>query len=311
MLVLRDDFTPFQGESILTIGKFDGLHLGHQALINQVKTRARALDLDVVPALLTFDPHPAAVLSPRGQPPLLTPLPEKLRLLDQLGIELVALVTFTRETAATSAADFLRYLQTALRPRELWVGPDFALGHNREGDLPYLRRWGAEHNVVIGTVEPVQLDGETISGSRIRALLDAGDMEGAARLLGRPMTVVGLVARGDQRGHQIGFPTANVVPEPAKAIPANGVYVTLAEVAGVRYPSVTNVGVRPTFGGTKRLVEAHLLDWEGDLYGRELTVHFLHRLRPELKFNGIAALVAQIEADVAQAREWLATAEGQ
>lgn len=309
MLVLRDDFSRFDGESILTIGKFDGIHLGHQALINQVKTRAAGVG--VVPALLTFDPHPAAVLSPRGQPPLLTPLPEKLHLLDRMGIELVALVTFTRETAATTAADFLRMVQNGLRPRELWVGPDFALGHNREGNVPYLRHWGVEHGVGVGTVEPVKLDGEVVSGSRIRSLLDAGDVESAARLLGRPPTVVGLVARGDQRGRRLGFPTANVVPDPNKAIPANGVYVTLTEVAGGRYPAVTNVGVRPTFGGTQRMVEAYLLDWTGDLYGHQLSILFLHRLRPELKFQSIDALVAQIEADIAQARDWLATAEVQ
>lgn len=307
MFVLRDDFSAFQGESVLTIGKFDGIHLGHQALINQVKQRAAALD--VVPALLTFDPHPAAVLSPRGQPPLLTPLSEKLRLLDQMGIELVALVTFTRETANTSAADFLRFLRANLRPRELWVGPDWRFGHNREGDVTFARRWGEEYGIVLGTIDPVRIDGEIVSGSRIRSLLDAGDVEGAARFIGRPPAVVGLVARGDQRGGRIGFPTANVVPDPTKALPANGVYVTLTEVDGVRhpYPSVTNVGVQPTFGGTRRLVESYLLDWEGDLYGRELTVHFLHRLRPEMKFDGVAALVAQIQEDVVQARVWLSS----
>ena len=162
MLVLRDDLSSFRGESVLTIGKFDGLHLGHQALITRVKERAAALG--VVPALLTFDPHPAAVLSPRGQPPLLTLLPEKLRLLELMGIELVVLITFTHETANTSAADFLRMLKEGLGLRELWVGPDFAMGHNREGNVPYLRRWGDANGVVIGTVEPVEVDGEIVSG---------------------------------------------------------------------------------------------------------------------------------------------------
>ncbi|HYN87403.1 MAG TPA: bifunctional riboflavin kinase/FAD synthetase [Ardenticatenaceae bacterium] len=306
MLVLRDDFSSFEGESVLTIGSFDGVHLGHQALIEPV--RRRAADLGAVPALLTFDPHPAAVLSPRGQPPLLTPLPHKLRLLDELGIELVALITFTRETAATRAVDFLRLLHTTLRIRELWVGPDFALGHKREGNLAYLQRWGHEHGVAVTAVEPVRIGGEVVSSSRIRARLQAGDVEGATQLLGRPPTVGGVVAQGDQRGRQIGFPTANVVPDPTVALPANGVYVTLAEVRGERHPAVTNVGVRPTFGGARQLVETYLLDWQGDLYGHELAAHFLHRLRPEMKFDGIAALVAQIQADAEAARAWWAHA---
>jgi riboflavin kinase/FMN adenylyltransferase len=317
MLILRDDFTPFQGQSVLTIGKFDGLHLGHQRLLATIRQRAEQQQAQSV--VVTFDPHPAAVLSPAGAPPLLTPLPEKLALLEALGINATALIHFRRETAAIRALDFLAWLQRDLRPREIWVGPDFAFGYKREGTVALLREWGEQHGVGIGTVEAITGNGEMIAGSTLRQLLAAGDVATVAAQLGRPYTLAGTVVQGDQRGRTIGIPTANLSAPPEKARPANGVYVTLAEIGGTQpaptlsaspgqyWPAVTNVGVRPTVDGTRQLVETYLLDWSGNLYDQPLQVHFLQHLRPEQKFNSFDALVSQIHRDVQAARDWFAT----
>lgn len=298
---LRDDLSPFAGESVLTIGKYDGIHLGHQRLIERVVERAQALG--VTPALITFDPHPLQVLRPELAPPLLTPLDEKAALLEALGIELLVLLTFDRAMAQTRAADFLDRLAATLRPRELWLGEDFALGYKREGDMPFIRAWAAPRGIAVESLPLVTVGGEPVSGQRIRALLDAGDVVGAGALLGRPPSVRGEVMHGEARGRTVGFPTANLVPGPERALPANGVYATRARLPdGTLQAGVTNIGVRPTFDGTERRVECHLFDWEGDLYGREITVHFLYRLREERRFESFPALLAQIRADAERAR---------
>lgn len=304
MRITRDDFSSFADETVLTIGKFDGLHLGHQRLLATVRERANALD--VCAGLLTFDPHPAAVLHPDGAPPLITPLPDKQQLLHRFGLDVLAVVTFTREFASLRAHEFLTLLSEGLHPRELVVGPDFGFGYRREGDVAYLREWGGKNDVAIHVVEPVIVDGERVSGSRVRDLLLAGNVAQTRRLLGRPPTVTGPVIEGDKRGRQIGVPTANVVPPSDQALPADGVYVSVVQWNGERQPAVTNVGVRPTVDGTRRLVESHLLEWSGDLYGRRITTNFLHRLRSEMKFDSFDALVTQIKRDVETAKAWFA-----
>lgn len=303
MLVLRDDFSSFTGQTVLTIGKFDGLHLGHQALIRLVRDRATALGVQA--GLVTFDPHPAAVLRPEGAPPLITPLPDKLQLLERWGLDVTAIITFTPQVAQMRAAVFLEYLERGLHPRAFVVGPDFRFGHRREGTVEFLRAWAAERQIEVHVVPPVLVDGEHISGSRIRELIAQGAVEAAARFLGRPFGMSGEVVVGDRRGHQIGIPTANIQPQPDQVVPANGVYVTLVEWNQALYPAVTNVGVRPTVDGRRRQVESHILEWSGELYGKRITVYFLHRLRSEQKFSSVAHLVEQIRRDIQAARAWL------
>lgn len=308
MQTIRDDLSTFDGETVLTIGKFDGIHVAHQMLLAHIMERAASLG--VKSGMVTFDPHPAAVLRPEGAPPLLTTVHEKQQLLERLGLDLLVLLTFNRETMQTPAADYLAYLVEGLRPRELWVGEDFALGYKREGDVAFIRRWAEPRGIAVHTIPLLEVGDEVVSGSRIRALLEDGDVARAGRLLGRPPSVTGIVQEGDRRGRTIGFPTANLVPPPTHALPANGVYATHTLLAdGTRVPSVTNVGTRPTFDGQRRQVESHLFDWSGDLYGEEVTVQFLHRLRDERRFDGIDALLAQIRADAAQARAMLGLAK--
>jgi riboflavin kinase/FMN adenylyltransferase len=292
--------------TILTIGAFDGVHRGHQHLIDSAVRRAR--EVGCQSAVLTFDPHPDLVIHPERDRLYLTSLEERAELIERLGTDLLIVMSFTRETMGLTAQDFMSKVCGAVVLRELWVGWDFALGRRREGDLARLRQLGAQLDYTVHPVGAFALaDGTPISSTRIRSALAAGDLDSAAMLLGRPFAVEGRVTLGDQRGRTIGFPTANVAVEQLHALPADGVYVCDAEVGGQRYGAVTNIGVRPTFDGTQRKVEAYLLDFVDDIYGETLRLTLRHRLRGERKFDGITALVAQITSDVAAARAWLLT----
>ncbi|MBX0326649.1 bifunctional riboflavin kinase/FAD synthetase [Oscillochloris sp. ZM17-4] len=292
-----------QRPAVLTMGKFDGLHLGHRQLIGTAVRRAR--ELGFVSAALTWDPHPNLVLRPDSPPQLLTSLEEKIDLIAALGPDLLIVAPFTEATKTTSAAAYMAQICAALPLRELWVGEDFAMGRGRSGDVPSLMTIGRDLGFAVGAVSKVMLGGEPVSSSRVRGLLAAGDVEGAAAMLGRPFGLRGTVVPGDQRGRLIGFPTANLQIRPEHVLPADGVYACRIALDGASLPAVTNVGVRPTFDGLRRTVEAHLLDWGGDLYGRALQVTFLHRLRGEQRFSGVDALVAQIRRDADAARELL------
>lgn len=290
--------------TILTIGAFDGVHRGHQQLIEGVGRRAR--DLGYQSAVLTFNPHPDLVIHPERDRLYLTSMDERVELVGRYGADLLIVMPFTRETMSLSALDFMSSVCKAVALRELWVGWDFALGRKREGDLARLRQIGQQLNYAVHPVSAFALDdGTPISSTRIRSALAAGDLETAAMLLGRQFAVQGLVALGDQRGRTIGFPTANVDVDQLHVLPADGVYICDAEVGGRHYGAVTNIGVRPTFDGTRRKVEAYLLDFVDDIYGETLRLTLRHRLRGEKKFDGITALVAQITSDVAAARAWL------
>lgn len=289
--------------SVLTMGKFDGLHLGHQELISTTVERARTLGFGS--AALTWDPHPNVVLRP-GQPvELLTSLEEKIELIGRFGLDLLIVAPFTEATKATSAEAYMRQIVAAVPVRELWVGEDFAMGRGRSGDVAALMGIGAELGFAVGAVRQIAADGQPVSASRVRERLRAGDVTGAVELLGRPFGLRGVVVEGDKRGRTIGFPTANLQIGPHHVLPADGVYACRVYLNGIGFPAVTNIGVRPTFDGLRRTVEAHLLDWSGDLYGQSIRVEFLHRLRGEQKFAGIEALVAQIRADADAARELL------
>ena len=291
--------------TILTIGAFDGVHRGHQHLIGSTVRRARQLECQS--AALTFDPHPDMVMHPERERMYLTSFEERAELIEALGVDLLIVLGFTRELMTLPAAAFMAHVCQAIALRELWIGWDFALGRRREGTLPRLREIGHELGYSVHPVDAFAFaDGTPVSSTRIRDLLRAGDAATAARLLGRPFSVRGIVARGDQRGRTIGFPTANITISDHHLLPGDGVYVCHAWVNGQRYGAVTNVGLRPTFAGTHRTIEAYLLDFVGDIYGEVARLDILHRLRGEQTFAGIAALVAQINADVAAARRWLA-----
>lgn len=289
--------------AVLTMGKFDGLHLGHQRLIATTIEHARALG--IASAVLTWEPHPNAVLRPDQPLQLLTSLEEKIELIAHHGPDQLIIAPFTRATMTTSAAAYMAQIVAAIPVRELWVGEDFAMGRGRTGDVASLMVIGSNLGFAVGAVSKVIRDGMAVSASRVRELLGAGAVEAVAPLLGRPFGLRGLVVEGDRRGRTIGFPTANLQIGPEHVLPADGVYACRVYLNGVGLPAVTNIGVRPTFDGLRRTVEAHLLDWSGDLYGQSLRLEFSARLRGEQKFAGVEELIAQISRDAAQARALL------
>jgi riboflavin kinase / FMN adenylyltransferase len=286
--------------AVVTIGVFDGVHRGHQALISQVVARARVLGGESV--VLTFHPHPRAVLRPEVPTYSLTSLNDRLRLIADMGVDTIATIEFTRDLSQLSAEEFLDLLQKHVNLRELWVGEDFALGHHRAGTVARLSELGLERNFIVHPVAAIDAEGDRISSSRTRELIAAGDVEEAARLLGRYPFISGLVVPGLQRGRTLGFPTANLALTDTYLLPANGIYAVYAELDGVRLPAVANIGVRPTFGNNDRLVEVYILDFDRSIYGQSLGVHLVKRLRAELRFASVDDLVAQMQRDVADAR---------
>jgi riboflavin kinase / FMN adenylyltransferase len=293
----------------LTIGSFDGVHLGHQAIVKRLSQGAHKVGSQAV--VLTFFPHPAVVLGKRKDPFYLTSSEERAALLKAYGADAVITLPFNREVAATSALDFLAKLNAHLILTFLLVGPDFALGRNREGDVQTLQKLGQGFGYTLEVMPPVQADGEVVSSSRIRGLLAAGDVVPAARLLNRPYRISGRVITGDNRGRAIGIPTANLEVWAERALPNAGVYVCRAFVEGRPWQAVTNVGVRPTFetSPVPPRVEAHLLDFDVPIYGQEIELDFLARLRDEQRFPDIQALVAQIRRDIEETRVFFRESE--
>ncbi len=284
----------------VAVGNFDGVHLGHQALV--AATRAAAASRQGSSVVLTFDPHPAAVIAPDRAPARLASLGQKVDTLTALGVDAVVVLPFDRAWAEVEASDFARrVIAEALHAQVVVVGADFRFGHRRAGDVPLLQQLGPALGFTVEVVPPVFAGTEPVSSTRVRAALALGAVDAAAALLGRPFAVRGHVVAGDQRGRTLGFPTANVEPE-GEVLPAHGVYACRVTVNGVRHAAVANVGRRPTFGGTDVRLEAHLLDFERDLYGTVMEVAFERRLRGEQRFAGKDVLVAQIAADASAAR---------
>lgn len=288
--------------SALTIGSFDGVHRGHQALIGALVQGARAAGLPS--ALLTFYPHPSVVL--RGRKPAFyidTP-EEKAARLAALGVDHVITQPFDAALAAVSAEAFLDRLQARLGFRQLYVGEDFALGYRRQANVLFLEREAGARGFRLLVHPPVLVDGEVVSSTRVREALRSGDVARVARYLGRPFSIPGRVVRGVGRGRSLGIPTANLSIWEERAVPGAGVYACLAGVGRAETPAVINIGVRPTFEGQSAMpvVEAHLLDFDGDLYDQELRLAFIERLRDERRFEGPPALRAQIERDILRAR---------
>jgi riboflavin kinase/FMN adenylyltransferase len=292
------ELTP-HGETVLTVGVFDGVHLGHRRLIEYV--RRQAMLKDCVPGVVTFRSHPLHTMSPESPLSYLTSLKERIELIQQLGIELIVPLSFDRELAGLSARQFLVLLQTHLKMRGLVVGPDFALGRNREGDVFALHTLGKELGVWVEVVHPEVINGDVVSSTVIRQALSRGDISKVNRLLGRCFALSGKIARGIGRGKQLGFPTANLAVGSDQAIPADGVYATKAQLTGRVYDSVTNIGKRPTFGSGERTVEVYLVDFDGVAYDEQLRIEFVERLRAEKRFETPDELKTQMKNDVEKA----------
>jgi riboflavin kinase/FMN adenylyltransferase len=294
---------PNRQPTFLAIGSFDGVHRGHQAVLQQMVAAAK--EQGARSAVLTFFPHPKRVILQLIGRYYLTTLADRVRLLAEQGVDLVITHPFDEKVRYTRAADFVRQLCEHLDLRQLWGG-DFALGYNREGDVPYLRQLGGKLGYTVEVVQAMaEHKGELVSSTRIRHGLADGDVADVAGCLGRPFYVNGTVAQGSQQGRTIGFPTANLQVWEEQLLPANGVYATYACFEGQRIPAATNVGVRPTVDGQQLTVEAHLLDFQDDLYHKEVRLEFINHIRPEMKFSGLDALKAQIQADVAVIRDQL------
>lgn len=292
------------GPSVVTMGNFDGMHLGHRALVKSAVDRAQERGMTSV--VVTFDPHPAVVVAPEHRPPLLTTLAQRLETFEALGVDLVWVIPFSRALSQQSAPLFLQAMDRVLEPVELHVGSAFRFGKDRQGDVLALENWGMDTGCRIVPHGFRAYDGGRLSSSRIRETLAQGDVEEASRLLGQSHVLTGVVVEGDRRGRHLGFPTANLRWE-QEMLPAHGVYVT--EARGHRLGSgprlgLTNVGEKPTFQGLALSVETYLPDFEGDLYGSHLELAFLHRLRGEEAFPGVEALRARIAADVERGRRW-------
>jgi len=289
--------------TVVTLGVFDGLHLGHQLIMKTVVERARAIG--AVPTVITFEPHPRAVLHPASAPPLLQTFDQKIEALSVLGIEQTIIIHFDQAFSQIRAEDFLRVtVVDRLHAKEVYLGRGFFFGHNREGNIDLLRRVSERLGFFADEVPEVRLRGKRIGSTRIRELLSAGRVNLARRMLGRPYGVEGPVVRGASRGQGIGFPTANIHPH-NRVIPRGGVYVTATLIGGAWRRSVTNIGIRPTFDdGNEASVETHLMNWSGDLYGDVVRVRFLYRLRDEKKFGSIDELKGQIKRDVGRAERY-------
>jgi riboflavin kinase / FMN adenylyltransferase len=312
VLLVRDELrrsaTP--GDHALSIGVFDGVHGGHRMLIRRMLDEGRARGL--TGGVITFHPHPITVLRPGTPVAYLESLERRVELIREVGAEFVSVLPFTSELQQVAAGDFTRLLVEDAGMKLLVVGEDFRLGRGGEGTTERLAEIGHDQGFEVIPV-PLMQDGEgtdRISSTRIRNALLEGQMELVTQMLGRPYAVRGPVLHGDERGRTIGFPTLNIGVSADRALPSNGVYVTRAHLGypgeARSFEAVTNIGTRPTFDGTARRVETHLLDFEGDLYGQVVSIELLHQLRPELKFDGIDALREQINLDVVATRAWFA-----
>lgn len=292
--------TQGQQPVVATIGAFDGIHRGHHLLLGQVVDRAKSLGLASL--CVTFDPHPDLVLYPERHLSYLTDRTEKERVLRQLGLDLVQVIEFTHELSMLNPEEFMALVSEEHPVAELWVGSDFALGRGRTGTTAALAELGRIQGFALHVVPPRRSDREIISSTFIRSLLAQGNVRHANRLLGRRYRISGTVEGGAQRGRTIGFPTANIKPDPRRALPADGVYAAVVPLDGVEHRAVANLGSRPTFKEGERLLEVHLLDVTADLYDQILDVDFVDRLRDTRRFDGIDALRAQIARDADAAR---------
>ncbi len=290
------------GPVALTIGAFDGVHRGHQALLSDMSRAAHETGMRAL--AMTFDPLPWQVFK-KSDGALLSTLEERLSLIEPLDIDGTVILPFTPEMAAIPAADFVTQLIEHLGMTQLWAGPDFALGRGREGSIPFLEALGKKRGFEVQVQPPFFWRNAPVRSSRIREALKRGDLEEANGCLGRPYRLTGAVIHGEARGRKMGFPTLNLDLPADRLLPAYGVYICRVQLGPEHYAAVTNVGIRPTFTGTRATVEAYVLDYSADCYGQIARLDFLHQLRQELRFDSITELIQQMHIDVAKARDWL------
>ena len=290
-------------DSVLTIGVFDGVHRGHQSLISKVIAEAKATG--AASGVLTFCNHPDSVLNPNFQPQYITSVEERVRLIEELGVDFVVPVTFDMNVAGIKAGKFARLLTSKLQMRGLVVGPDFAMGYKREGNVEALSKLGVELGFSVSVVDLLSEGGDAVHSTSIRKAILDGRVGDATKKLGRNFSISGTVVTGEKLGRTLGFPTANIEVGPSMAVPGNGIYATLAFVDGERHIAATSIGTRPTFDGKGRTIEAFLLGFDSNLYNKELRLEFVQRLRDELKFNSVESLLRQMELDVEQTRTLL------
>ena len=287
-------------DSVLTIGVFDGVHLGHKHLLAELLSQARQKKM--LAGVVTFRQHPEDLLSSGKKLPFITDIETRIKLLHEAGVDFVVPLSFNAQLARLDARLFTGLLQKYLKMRGLVVGPDFALGKARQGDIDTLKKLGRELDFSVTIVSPLTLNGEVVSSTAIRKALADGDMEKYNSLTGHPFSLHGRVITGAGRGEELGFPTANLDVSLGQAMPPDGVYAGLAHINGKVHQSMTNIGRNPTFGKNERTIESFLLDYSGDLYGHELSVDFISRLRDEIKFKNIEELKKQVTEDVRQGK---------
>ena len=291
--------------SIITLGNFDGVHMGHQELVRMVIRRAK--ETGAASMVVTFRPHPLKILAPEKCPPLISIYEEKIRLFEKLGIDVLVKIPFTVEFAAMTPEDFVKnILCDSLGAKEIFVGYNYRFGKGRKGDVKTLRALGERYGFTVREVEQISLDGEVISSTKIRHLLREGDVEHAAKLLGRTYAITGIVVRGDGRGKGLGFPTANIAPKHA-IIPSHGVYAVRLFVRDRLYDGIANIGMRPTFDKKALAIEVHVFDFNEDVYGEDISLYFIRKIREEKKFGSVEALVGQIRTDIGAAKGILAS----
>ena len=295
---------PVRGETALTVGVFDGVHRGHTHLISQLVGEAASKGL--MAGVVTFREHPAAVLSPSFQARYLTSFENRLDLLGQTKIDFAVPITFDRALSKLTAEEFVLLLQERLRMVSLVVGPDFAMGRNREGTIERLSELGDQMGFTLTVVDGLQdTKGETVRSTTVRTALGEGEVERVAELLGRRFTLAGTVVSGEGRGGKLGFPTANIAPPQGMAVPGDGIYAAFAHLEGKRLMTAISIGTKPTFGDHDRAIEAFVLDFDGNLYGKNLRLEFVRRLRDQVKFDTVEALLEQVDRDVAETRRIL------
>jgi len=293
-----------RSETVITIGVFDGVHSGHKYLLSKLAEQSKNDKL--ISCVITFKQHPQNLLNPQSRLPFLTNLPQKTKLLRDEGVQIIIALTFTLELAQTSARQFIELLKRCLNMRSLILGPDFTLGRSQEGNVDLLRNLSGDMDFELTVMPHLRIDGEIVSSTAIRDALIKGDIKKANKMLGRYFSLEGRIIMGSGRGMELGFPTANLDIETERALPSDGIYATWAYLDSKRYPSVTNIGKRPTFGEDDRTVEVYIIGFEGNLYRQQLKIDIIERLRDEQKFTTTLALQDQIADDVRQAEALLA-----
>jgi riboflavin kinase/FMN adenylyltransferase len=295
-----DDAGLSPAASVVTMGNFDGIHLGHQALVLRSLEEARRRN--VASVVLTFDPHPLKVLAPARAPRLILTPEDKIELLQDLGVDVVINQRFDASFASLDAEEFVRrFIVSRLKAKKIWVGRDLRFGHGRKGDVEQLVRWGEELGFEVGIVEPILVNGVRVSSSQIRQAIEAGRVDEARSSLGRYHFISGTVVEGNRRGRDLGFPTANIASR-TEVIPSDGIYATLFHIGQEPWLSVSSIGVNPTFGAGPRTVESYMLNFDRDIYGTKIKLAFVKKIREEKKFADVASLIAQIQEDVRSAR---------